>query len=283
VGFFKSVFKGISKIQPFKQPVRAIAAVSTLGQSEVFRALPKPVQAVAVQSAGTLASLVTINPTPLALANSFNASQQQGGQPMGFNVGQFLGGVSSAFGGSSNSYLSNTGAFANIASSFFQPSSGGFPSAVAAPPVYTTGGQTAVAVRPVVAGGLTKEVFDAGAKVLARLGIPYRASTGSFSRALKTALGSIGSLARRTPAGSIIGLLAGIGLSQLESNLLVAWHAQRRRHRRMNPANAKALRRAGRRIKSFHKLCGSLDVMKSRGGTRSRGKCTTCRKSRCSC
>lgn len=35
-------------------------------------------------------------------------------------------------------------------------------------------------------------------------------------------------------------------------------------HRRMNPANSKALRRATRRIKSFHRLCGDADVIKSR-------------------
>jgi hypothetical protein len=35
-------------------------------------------------------------------------------------------------------------------------------------------------------------------------------------------------------------------------------------HRRMNPANGKALRRATRRIKSFHRLCGDADVIKKR-------------------
>lgn len=35
-------------------------------------------------------------------------------------------------------------------------------------------------------------------------------------------------------------------------------------HRRMNPANSKALRRATRRIKSFHRLCGDADVIKTR-------------------
>jgi len=35
-------------------------------------------------------------------------------------------------------------------------------------------------------------------------------------------------------------------------------------HRRMNPANARALRRATRRIKSFHRLCGDADVIKRR-------------------
>jgi len=35
-------------------------------------------------------------------------------------------------------------------------------------------------------------------------------------------------------------------------------------HRRMNPANSKALRRAQRRLKSFHRLCADSDVLKSR-------------------
>lgn len=35
-------------------------------------------------------------------------------------------------------------------------------------------------------------------------------------------------------------------------------------HRRMNPANSKALRRAQRRLKSFHRLCADSDVLKTR-------------------
>lgn len=35
-------------------------------------------------------------------------------------------------------------------------------------------------------------------------------------------------------------------------------------HRRMNPANSKALRRAQRRLKSFHRLCSDSDVLKTR-------------------
>lgn len=35
-------------------------------------------------------------------------------------------------------------------------------------------------------------------------------------------------------------------------------------HRRMNPANSKALRRAQRRLKSFHRLCSDSDVFKTR-------------------
>lgn len=35
-------------------------------------------------------------------------------------------------------------------------------------------------------------------------------------------------------------------------------------HRRMNPANSKALRRAQRRLKSFHRLCSDSDVFKTK-------------------
>lgn len=60
---------------------------------------------------------------------------------------------------------------------------------------------------------------------------------------------------------------------------LMSYKATRKR-RRMNPANAKALRRAARRIKSFHRLCGHADLIK----TRRRGSsCGTCKRSPCRC
>lgn len=56
--------------------------------------------------------------------------------------------------------------------------------------------------------------------------------------------------------------LTGIGLSAAAvSELAVAGPGRRR----MNPANHKALRRAARRIKSFHKLCRTVDLLHSRG------------------
>jgi len=54
-------------------------------------------------------------------------------------------------------------------------------------------------------------------------------------------------------------------------------------HRRMNPANSKALRRSVRRIKSFHRMCQSTDVLKSRGRRAPSRSCGTCRKSPCRC
>jgi len=43
-------------------------------------------------------------------------------------------------------------------------------------------------------------------------------------------------------------------------------------HRRMNPANSKALRRAARRIESFHRLCRHTDMLQTRR-RRSKAKC----------
>lgn len=52
--------------------------------------------------------------------------------------------------------------------------------------------------------------------------------------------------------------------------------------RTMNAANPKALRRAARRIKSFHKLCGTADLIRTRT-RRTSSRCGTCRKSPCRC
>lgn len=55
-------------------------------------------------------------------------------------------------------------------------------------------------------------------------------------------------------------------------------------HRRMNPANSKALRRAARRIKGFHKLCSHSDLIKTHRRAPSRGACGSCGKyGRCGC
>lgn len=72
---------------------------------------------------------------------------------------------------------------------------------------------------------------------------------------------------------------AGILTAAAVSELAVAGPG----HRRMNPANSKALRRSVRRIKSFHRMCQSTDVLKSRGRRAPSRSCGTCRKSPCRC
>lgn len=55
--------------------------------------------------------------------------------------------------------------------------------------------------------------------------------------------------------------------------------------RRMNPANAKALRRSMRRLKSFDRLSARVSAQIHRGGgrRRSRGRCVSCKRNPCAC
>lgn len=214
-------------------------------------------------------------------------ASQTRGVPMALNIGGLLGGIGQAIGG-----LGSIGGVANpIASGLSNvlQIAGQFIPQPAARPVASVPAvisPTMIANRPMGAmiprTGLTQEVWNAGTKLLTRLGIGYGASSSGFTSILRRSLSAIGSLARRTPVGTMVSVLAGLGLTVYEANLLTVWHSQRRRGRRMNPANSKALRRSIRRIKSFHKLCAATDILKSRG-RRSVGRCGTCRKSPCRC
>lgn len=81
------------------------------------------------------------------------------------------------------------------------------------------------------------------------------------------------------------GIGALIGVEALQE--LMVYRATHKR-RRMNVANTKALRRSVRRLKGFdrlsHRVSGQLArVGHRRGGSRSRARCGTCRKSPCAC
>lgn len=57
-----------------------------------------------------------------------------------------------------------------------------------------------------------------------------------------------------------------------------------KKRRRMNVANTRALRRSVRRLKGFNRLSHKVAAQLGRAGVRRRsGRCTTCRKSPCSC
>lgn len=63
------------------------------------------------------------------------------------------------------------------------------------------------------------------------------------------------------------------------------FEALTKKRRRINAGNSKALRRAIRRVRSFHTLCRHADII-GRGSSRRRrttGRCPTCRKNPCSC
>ena len=77
----------------------------------------------------------------------------------------------------------------------------------------------------------------------------------------------------------------GLEIGQL-ATLIAASNRRKRRH--VNPANVKALRRSMRRLGSFQKLASRVNKQMAHvGGHRrsvgARGRCTSCRKSPCSC
>jgi hypothetical protein len=76
---------------------------------------------------------------------------------------------------------------------------------------------------------------------------------------------------RATPILGWVVVAQGLGIAVEELASLVMGNATRRR-RRMNPGNAHALRRAHRRLDSFHRLCMHNDVLRGRRRSSGRGK-----------
>lgn len=261
------VSKSLSKLTPSKL-IKFASQGPVLGPINFLTGSTAPKIAPYVQLGSTLAGSL-VNPTGVA--------------KMGLNIGNILGqvgGILSKTNSTGNPYVSGVSNLLSVGSSFLQTTANG--RSPSRPPV--TGAPSRMpTVLPRSASGLTQEIFNAGNKVLARLGIRYNVTSSGFSAALRRSLGSIASLARRTPSGTIVNILLGLGLTVLEANTLTAWYSQRKRGKRMNPANAKALRRAARRIRSFHKLCTHTDILRSRSRTVSRGRCGSCRKSPCAC
>lgn len=141
--------------------------------------------------------------------------------------------------------------------------------------------------QPVMASGA---VAGAGAVALRQVTAPIL-----FKIAQTIGLRSLPSLQRAmeivrklskmlSPAATALAL--GITMGEL-ATLMTA--SAKRRRRRMNPTNVRALRRGLRRLQSFEKLAGRVSSQlahtASRGRRRSvsRGRCNTCRKSPCSC
>lgn len=81
--------------------------------------------------------------------------------------------------------------------------------------------------------------------------------------------------------GLVGGLIGGAAMNEL-----AVWKSTHK-SRRMNVANTTALRRSVRRLKGFdrlaHRVSGQLARVGGRGRTRRSGRCSTCRKSPCSC
>lgn len=192
---------------------------------------------------------------------------------MGFNLGQFLPALGNILGSSSIPGAQTVGSIASLSSQFFPQ------------PVANIGMQPVAQRMPVPsplpmprAGGMIGRGFFNRFPNLATVIQAWR------NRGVNVKRSQLWSMLKRW--GPEILVSGGILTAAAVSELMVAGPG----HRRMNAANAKALRRAARRIKSFHRLCRSTDLLSpgKRGGGRRRGGsvavlCPSCRKSPCRC
>lgn len=179
--------------------------------------------------------------------------QQEQEQPMG----SFLGGLQGVLGtlGSSGG---NVGAIATIGSGFlsgFLPARGPsqnqqvsyFPQVQAQP---------VMAMTPMIRGAASA-VAGFAAPLLAKMSLAIGKNV-----TLRAAMIIIRRLGKYLQSPSAIGAAIGLSVSEL-SQLITAASLAGSHGRRMNAGNVKALRRAHRRIRSFHKLCGDNDRLKA--------------------
>ena len=138
---------------------------------------------------------------------------------------------------------------------------------------------------PVMAGGVAVAGAAAASNAIRMIGFKIAQKVGLRGiPSLPRMMSMVRSLAKSlSPAATAVAL--GIGLDEL-ATLMTA--SSRRKRRRMNPANASALRRSMRRLKSFDRLASRVSSQIHRvGGSRRRsvrrGSCRTCRSSPCSC
>lgn len=121
-----------------------------------------------------------------------------------------------------------------------------------------SGPQIAMSGSPIMSG--MPSVMATAAAGIQRVLIQVATTLGLRTLTLKRAIAIYRKLARTIVDPFVIAQIMGLSVSQL-GELLVA-DAQRPR-RRMNPANSHALRRASRRIESFHKLCQRTDKLRA--------------------
>jgi hypothetical protein len=204
-------------------------------------------------------------------------------QTMGLDFGTILQGVGQIGGGfESGDYLSALSGAANIASGFLAapaptyaagPVYGIMPQA---PPPMIPQAQPVMSTAPIIASA-----GSAIARVVAPILGKLAAKIGVKSLSLTKAIALIKRMSKFLKDPAVIATALGITTAEL-ATLIVSHNARKRRH--MNPANSRALRRAARRIRSFHRMCGHIDLLKSRGRRHSySSRCMTCKKSPCRC
>jgi len=214
------------------------------------------------------------------------ALQESGALKMGLDLGGIFGGLANVVGGfSSGNYLNALQGGLQIAGSSFTSPAASFGPMPMYSPIYSPPpviqqmpqAQPVMSVFPAGAAAVTRLAAITApilAKIAVKLGMRARPS-------LTRAMDLIRKSAKILTSPEAVAAALGISIAEL-AQLITASNARKRR--RMNPANSKALRRAARRIKSFHRLCTHTDVLKGRGRSRSRAvACGSCKKSPCRC
>lgn len=190
--------------------------------------------------------------------STYNRSQR--GDALGINLGGILSNAGSILGGFDNSYLQTLGTVSSLTSNFFQQAPQ--PAMISAPiyqpsypqPIYQPQATPVGLPIAVAAGAVAARVAPLLTKIAVKLGLRAKPTLNRAIEIVKKA----GKLLQSPEAVAVA-----LGLTSAELATLIV-SSQARRRRRMNPANSKALRRAARRIKSFHRLCVHTDVLKGR-------------------
>jgi hypothetical protein len=191
------------------------------------------------------------------------------GASMGFDLGGLLSSVSNIFGGNQNPVFNAVSQGAQVAQNFL--------------PTPSYGNTYGIAPQPVAA-----RAPQVMAPALRSIGTVGRGFFNKYPN-LATAIQALRNQGRNVKRSQLYSMLkrfgpdllisGGILTAAAVSELMVAGPGRRR----MNPANAKALRRAAGRIRSFHKLCTHTDLLKTRGRRSSNSRCGTCKRSPCRC
>ena len=258
MGFFKSITHAITHpVQTVTKvvstvvnnPVRALTAGATGGLSEVARIAPvigKPYQQLQTvqDTAYKAAANIYTGGTYGAATNAVNSLVPSGGSNMGFNIGSFLGGIGNIFGQSDNSYISGAGQIASAFAPAYSPQQSTMPQYGNATPVM------AQVPRIAAAGSAVATVGRRFFQKFPNLATSMQMLRNQGRNLKRSQLYSM--LKRFGPEMLVTG---GILSAAAVNELLQAGPGSRR----MNPGNAKALRRSLRRLESFHHLCQRAD------------------------
>lgn len=179
--------------------------------------------------------------------------------------------VSGIFPSSSGSYLGGSGGGSPSAGPSF-PLNYSYPAQSYTVPEYTP----VMAQAPMIVGGAAM----IGRSLMTRFPNLYAsvvALSQQFGRRFTPEM--IWRMLKQQGPGMVVGLIGAGAMNEL-----FVWKTTHKT-RRMNPANARALRRSMRRLKSFDRLASRVNVQlhRKRSSGRRVGRCGTCRKSPCCC